>query len=189
MALGGRRMWNWNDTSGRQSRFVHWDPRQLIHRFGIGRDEHIGITQMKAIQTAQSQAQPNDLIVLADLRGLDVTKLEADVQGLLPKVGSITDSQGPIVSTNKILWCTNDDDNFADVDRPVEMVEVVESLLFSKAAALNFSFLIDFVYLDGPLIWPQGDFIKDLNVVPRERSAGRPFFQAGDQFRVKGQDF
>lgn len=186
MALGGRRIWSWTDTSEPNAQFVHWNAEQIIPRFGLKKKEHIAITKIKALQTDVANTGVNELLLLCDGKGMDVTKLEAGTLTTLERIAPIGSNSSNIANTEKILWCTMDGDNFADVDQPTEPIEVWESILFVKAATLSFTFLIDFVYMDGDMRWPVENFLDDFKIVARERTAGNPFFQVGN-IRVLGE--
>lgn len=171
-----REFFDWQDTTGDEDTVVVWDAQRIAKEFHLERDEHIGITILRGIETAVAASA--DLFLLADIargnarEGVTPFKhIEESPVGTRDRVR--TDRGG--------LWINADSsDTHIPEDRPTEMVEILETLTFSKTTAHIWLFSVDYLVLEGAMRWPSEDFMKDIRKVGRLRTAGRPFFQVGD---------
>lgn len=190
MALGGRLFLFWDRNTDPQSQFVFWDAQEITKRFGLKNDEHIGLVQGKAFQDTTTSGAVQ-LFLQADRRGVDITKLESGVQGVLPTPGNIAtvggESNAPI--NHKVMAWFVEADNFSDLDRPAEHIEVFESIMWVKSAANEWQVILDFVFLEGPMRWKHEDYLKDMAKVPRQRTPGMPFYQAGDRYVIGEREY
>lgn len=75
-----------------------------------------------------------------------------------------------------------------DIDRPSEPMGVFEKMHFVKVAATTWTFLIDFVYVEGSLNFRSelAELFDDIRQISPEKSAGGQYFQPEGRFRQVG---
>lgn len=170
-----RKVFNWTSVTGDEDGDVRWDAAVIGKKLAVGPEEHVGLVKLRGFEIALSTGQDFRL-------SADVAKLAdgADYSSEFQPIELVRPSHSALLDRGSLWLHVDDADSFVAEDVVIEPIEVFESMLFQKALTASWIISIDYLILEGPMRWPIEDYMKDIRKVGRQRTAGRPFFQAGD---------